>query len=77
MLPVKAGPYLSGAPLLGKFLALPTNIISGWKKLASDKHSSLLRKLVNYGHEKLHNIAPRSQCYETFFVCNLRIFVMS
>ncbi len=26
----------------------------------SDKHSSLLRKLVNYGRKKFHNIGPRS-----------------
>ena len=38
--------------------ALPTNIILGWKRLATDKHSSLLRKFVNYGHKKFHNIGP-------------------
>jgi len=48
---------LSGTPLYGKLLALPTNI--RLERLARDKHSSLLRKLVNYGRKKLYNIGPR------------------
>jgi hypothetical protein len=31
---------------LKEALALPTNIKLGWKKLARDKHSSLLRKFT-------------------------------
>jgi len=30
------------------------------ERFARDKHSSLLRKLVNYGHKKFYNIWPRS-----------------
>jgi hypothetical protein len=29
------------------------------ERLAMDKHSSLLRTFVNYGHKKLYNIGPR------------------
>ncbi len=32
-------------------------------KLTRDKHSSLLRKLVNFGPKKLYNIGPRPQLY--------------
>ncbi len=35
---------LSGAPLYGRLLALPTNTRLGRKRVAKDKHSSLLRK---------------------------------
>jgi len=35
-------------------------VILGWKKLAKDKHSGLLRKLVKYGQKKFYNIGPRS-----------------
>jgi hypothetical protein len=30
------------------------------KRLAKDKHSSLLRAFVNYGHKKSYNIGPRT-----------------
>ena len=29
------------------------------ERLARDKHSSLLRKSVNYGHKKFYNTSPR------------------
>ncbi len=45
--------HLSGAPFYGRLLALPTNIRLGWKRNVSDKHSSLLRKFVNYGQKQL------------------------
>jgi hypothetical protein len=31
------------------------------ERLARDKHSSLLRKSVNYGQKKFYNIGPRPQ----------------
>ncbi len=31
----------------------------GYKKLAKDRHSSLVQTIVNYGHKKYHNINPR------------------
>jgi hypothetical protein len=40
--------YLSGTPLYGMHLALPTKIRQGWKTLPGGKHSSLLRKFVHY-----------------------------
>jgi hypothetical protein len=44
------------------------------ERLARDKHSSLLRKFVNYEPDKFHNIGPRVQSYKTFYVHDLRIF---
>ncbi len=41
----------SGAPLQDRLLALPANI-----RLARDKHSSLLRKFLNYGRKEFYNI---------------------
>jgi hypothetical protein len=47
----------------------------GWKglagkawleRLAMDKHSSLLRKFVNYGQEKFHNIGPRCKQFSRY-----------
>ncbi len=45
------------------------------EELSRDKHSSLLQKFVNYRQIKFYNIGPWRQCYKTFFVRNLRIFV--
>jgi len=50
--------HLSGAPVYGRLLALPTNIRLGWKRYVGDKHSSLLRKFVNYGQKFFYNIGP-------------------
>jgi len=47
------------------------------ENLARDKHSNVLRKSVNYGRKYFYNIGPWAQCYKTFFVRNLRIFVIS
>ncbi len=43
----------------------------------SNKHSRLLRKIVNYGRKKFYNIDTRGQCYKTFSVRDLRIFILS
>ncbi len=50
--------HLSGAPLYGMLLVLPTNIRNIKERLNMDKHSSLLQKLENYGHLKFYNIGP-------------------
>ncbi len=42
------------------------------EKLARDKHSSLLRKLVDNGQKKFYNFEPWAQCYETFCNVNLK-----
>jgi hypothetical protein len=34
--------------------------------LARDKHSSLLRKFVNYRRKNTYKMWPRGQCYHTF-----------
>ncbi len=47
--------HLLGAPL-GYAPALISNIRPGW--LAGDKHSSLLRAIVNYGRKKFYTFAP-------------------
>jgi len=48
------------------------------ENLARDKHSSLLRISVNYGCNKFYSTGPSwGHCYKTFYVCNLRIFILS
>ncbi len=36
------------------------------ERIARDKHSSLLRKSVNYGREKFYRIGPRCQFHKHF-----------
>ncbi len=43
----------------------------------SNKHSSLVWKSANHGQRKLYKIVTRAQCYQTFSVRDLRIFVLS
>ncbi len=47
------------------------------KNLVRDKHSSLFRKFVNYGRKIFYNYYSWGQCYKTFSVRDLRIFVIS
>ncbi len=49
--------HLSGAPLQGRLLALPTNTRLCWIGLPGI-NTSLLRKSVNYGRIKFHHIKP-------------------
>ncbi len=51
--------YLKGATLLSSLLASPTNI-----RPAGDKHSSLLQKFVNYGHESFMTLDPGVDLYK-------------
>ncbi len=44
---------------VGKARSLPLSGVLGWKGLARDKHSSLLRILLNYRRKKFSNIGPR------------------
>ncbi len=49
------------------------------KKLAKDKHSSLLQKFVTYGRKKFYNIGPRDQIWAEFSslevaICMLPIY---
>jgi hypothetical protein len=50
--------HLKGASL-GEALALPANTILGWKRLARDKRSSLLLKIVTYSCKKFCHLGPR------------------
>ncbi len=49
---------------LGQALGLTCTQKTKIEKLASDKHSSLLRTFVNYDRKKFHNIGP---VQKTFF----------
>jgi hypothetical protein len=49
--------HLSGAPLYGRLLALPTNIRLGWK--GSPGTNTLLQKVLTYGRNFFYNIGPR------------------
>jgi hypothetical protein len=46
--------YLSSAPLKGR----PHSHLTRLERLARDKHSSLLRKSVNYGRKKFYSTGP-------------------
>jgi hypothetical protein len=39
-----------------------------------DKHSSLLRKSVNYDRKKFYSTDPRGQCFKSFYSGNSRPF---
>jgi hypothetical protein len=45
---------------------LTNNHYTRLERLVRDKHSSLLRKFVNYGQKKFYNIGPRVQSHKTF-----------
>jgi hypothetical protein len=49
---------LSGAPLLGRLLALPTNIMIKLERPLRHKHSSLSRTFVNYGRKIFFKTHP-------------------
>ncbi len=46
-------------------------------RLAKDNSTVLLRTFVNYGPKKVDIRARLAQCYKTFFVRNLQMFVIS
>ncbi len=48
--------FFSGTPLLGRLLALPTNIRLGWKDLSGTNPLNLLPKLVIYVSNFLNKI---------------------
>ncbi len=58
---------LSGVPLKGRLLALPTNIRLGWKGLAGTN------ALAYFGPWKPFQPCQlfARHCYKTFYVCNL------
>jgi hypothetical protein len=68
--------HLSGAPLKGRFLALPTNKTM-LERLARSKHFGVLRKFVTYGRKKFCNIGPWGLYYKTYYGRNLRIIAIS
>ncbi len=60
--------HLAVAPLQGRLLNLPTNIILGWKRLAGEKRSSLFKKVVTYGCKKFYNIGQWSNVCEFYLL---------
>ncbi len=57
----KAGAYPSEAHFWCSTLALSTNIKLSLERLARNKHSSLLQKLVHYCRKKLYKIVQRKK----------------
>jgi len=55
---VRPGDYPRLDHLLGQAPALPVIIRLGWERLARDKHSSLERKLINYGQKSFITFGP-------------------
>ncbi len=47
------------------------------ERLAMDKHSSLLRTILNYGCKKFYNIGPRGLYYKTFYGSNCCCIIIS
>ncbi len=47
------------------------------EKLDRNKHSSLVRKFVNYGHKKFYYTGTGGQSYKTFYGRNLQIYTLS
>jgi hypothetical protein len=68
---------LSDASFLGKLLVLPATVRQDWKVFARCKHSSLFGLIISYKQKKFFNTDTLGQCYKTFFVHNLRIFLIS
>ncbi len=58
------------------FICIGSSITSKYQtsleRLARDKHSSVLRKFVNYGQKKFYNIGPRSQFYKNSLLSHRR-----
>jgi hypothetical protein len=52
-------------------LALPKNIILGWRKLAQEKYSSLLQKFVNYGQKSFITLAPGKNTLDYFSIVSV------
>ncbi len=65
----KAGAYPRVEHLKGASLRLAPDLshkhLTRLEKLARDKHSSLIRKFVNYGWKKFHN-DPGAKYYKSF-----------
>ncbi len=53
---VRSLEYLSGDPLLGRVIALPTNIGLGLKRPPEDKNFSLQGTVINYSRRKFYNM---------------------
>jgi hypothetical protein len=71
----KAGVCLSKAPFGYSTLWLALGLMhKDWtrqERPAREKHSSLLRKSVNYGRKKSYNVCPRwGLYYKSFYACN-------
>jgi hypothetical protein len=58
--------HLSGAPLKGRLLALPTNNVLGWKGLQGANALAYSRKFVTYGRKKFYNIDTWWKFHKTF-----------
>ncbi len=74
-----AGAYPSEAPFrcstLGQAPGLTDKHYTRLERLAKDKHSSLLRKSVNYGHKKFYSTDP-SLAGDIFFYFFLIFFLI-
>jgi hypothetical protein len=62
--------------IMGELLALPTNIGQARKKFARDQHSCLFVRGIG-DEAKYENIDTRAQCYKTFYIHNLLMFIIS
>ncbi len=63
-------PFQVGSELAGKQY-------TRLEKFARDTHSNVLQVFINYGRKMFYDIEHRGQCYKTFLVHNLQIFILS
>ncbi len=68
--------HLSGAPLEGRPLALPTNIKLGWKSLPVTNTFILIRKSVNYGCNEFYSTGPCGLYYKRVMIVKLGMLLI-
>ncbi len=66
-----------GSSTLGQAPGLTHKHQNRLERLGKDKHSSLVRKFVNYGRKKFYSIGPSDLCYKNFYGSNYCHFVIS
>jgi hypothetical protein len=67
--------HFPSVPLLGRLVALPTNIRLDRKSLPRTKNSSLFGTFVIYGRKKLYNIGPWNLIKKLFTVVTYSILI--
>jgi hypothetical protein len=62
---MKKNSFITLTPWINAIKLFP---VQNMEQIVRDKHSSLLRKFVNYKQKEFYNIGARAQCYKLFQV---------